>query len=151
MPEIASCILVLLATACLVRTLNLNLKQVVAFVTLIKRLRATMRGRYSLATDKMQERDRCREFLTNPPLVCYSHVMSSNLDQLTADAMKLPLRDRVQLAQRLVSTLDDEVESGVEDLWFAQAERRLEELRSGKVEGIDSDEAFRTAREALKQ
>lgn len=77
--------------------------------------------------------------------------MSSNLDQLTADAMKLPLRDRVQLAQRLVSTLDDEVETGAEELWFAEAERRLEELHSGKVEGIDADEAFRTAREALKR
>ncbi len=76
--------------------------------------------------------------------------MSSNLDQLTADAMKLPLRDRVHLAQRLVSALDDEVEPGAEGLWFAEAERRLEELRSGKVEGIDSDEAFRTAREALQ-
>lgn len=77
--------------------------------------------------------------------------MSSNLDQLTADAMKLPLRDRVQLAQRLVSTLDEEVESGTEELWFAEAERRLEELRSGKVEGIDADDAFRSAREALKR
>ena len=77
--------------------------------------------------------------------------MSSNLDQLTADAMKLPLRDRVQLAQRLVSTLDDEVEAGAEELWLAEAERRLEELHSGKVEGIDSDEAFRAAREALKR
>ena len=77
--------------------------------------------------------------------------MSSNLDRLTADAMKLPLRDRVQLAQRLVETLDDEVEPNTEALWFAEAERRLEELRSGKVEGIESDEAFRSAREALKQ
>lgn len=77
--------------------------------------------------------------------------MGSNLDQLTEDAMKLPLRDRVQLAQRLVETLDDEVEENTEALWFAEAERRLEELRSGKVEGIDSDDAFRTAREALKQ
>ena len=78
--------------------------------------------------------------------------MSSNLDQLTADALKLPLRDRVQLAQRLVSTLDDdEGEGGVETLWFAEAQRRLEELRSGKVEGIDADEAFRSAREALKR
>jgi putative addiction module component (TIGR02574 family) len=77
--------------------------------------------------------------------------MSSNLDQLTADAMKLPLRDRVQLAQRLVSTLDDEVESGTEELWFAEAGRRLEELRSGKIEGIDADEVFRSAREALKR
>jgi len=77
--------------------------------------------------------------------------MSSNLDRITADAMKLPLRDRVQLAQRLVSTLDEEVETDTEALWFAEAERRLEELRSGKVEGIDADEAFRNAREALKQ
>jgi putative addiction module component (TIGR02574 family) len=77
--------------------------------------------------------------------------MSTNLDQLTADAMKLSLRDRVQLAQRLVSTIDDEVEIDTEALWFAEAERRLEELRSGKVQGIDSEEAFRTAREALKR
>lgn len=76
--------------------------------------------------------------------------MSTDLDQLTADAMKLPLRDRVQLAQRLVSTIDDEIESDTEALWFAEAERRLEELRSGKVQGIDSDDAFRTALEALK-
>jgi len=75
--------------------------------------------------------------------------MSTNSDRLTANAMKLPLRDRVELVQRLVSTLDDEVESGTEDLWFAEAERRLEELRSGKVEGVDSDEVFRSAREAL--
>ena len=77
--------------------------------------------------------------------------MGSNLDQLTAAAMKLPIRDRVQLAQRLVSTLDDEVEPNTEALWFAEAEQRLEEFRNGKVQGIDADEAFRTAREALKR
>jgi putative addiction module component (TIGR02574 family) len=77
--------------------------------------------------------------------------MSTDLDQLTAEALKLPLRDRVQLAQRLVSTIDDEVETDTEALWFAEAERRLEELRSGKVQGIDSKDAFRTAREALKR
>lgn len=77
--------------------------------------------------------------------------MRSNLDQLTADAMKLPLTDRVQLAQRLVSTLDDEVEGDTEALWFAEAERRLEELRSGKVQGISAEDSFRNAREALKR
>jgi len=77
--------------------------------------------------------------------------MNSNLDKLTADAMKLLLRDRVQLAQRLVSTLDDEIEPDTGALWFAEAERRLEELRSGKVQGIPAEEAFRTAREALKR
>jgi len=77
--------------------------------------------------------------------------MSNNLDELTADAMKLPLRDRVQLAQRLVSTIDDKVETDTEALWFAEAERRLEEMRGGKVRGIDSAEAFQSAREIFKR
>jgi putative addiction module component (TIGR02574 family) len=77
--------------------------------------------------------------------------MSSNLDQLTADAMKLPLRDRAQLAQRLVSTLDEQIATDTEESWFAEAERRLEELRSGKVQGIPAEDVFRNAREALKR
>ena len=86
-----------------------------------------------------------------PRPLLFSQSMSTDLDQLTADAMKLPLRDRVRLAQRLVSTIDDEVETDTEALWFAEAERRLEELRSAKVQGIDSEDVFRTAREALKR
>lgn len=84
--------------------------------------------------------------------LCYAPIrMSTNLEQLTADAMKLSLRDRVQLAQRLVSTLDHEVEADTEVLWFAEAERRLEELRSGKVQGINSDVAFRDARKSVSR
>jgi hypothetical protein len=76
-------------------------------------------------------------------------VMSTRFDQIVADAMELPLRDRVRLAQRLISTVDDEVEADVESLWFTEAERRLEELRTGEVEGIDADEAFKKAWDAL--
>jgi putative addiction module component (TIGR02574 family) len=76
--------------------------------------------------------------------------MDTRFDEVVANAMKLPLRDRVRLAQQLTSSLDDEIETGVEVLWFAEAERRLEELRTGKVEGIDSDEAFQNARKALE-
>jgi hypothetical protein len=39
--------------------------------------------------------------------------------------MKLRLRDRVQLAQRLVETIDNEIETDAEELWFAEAERQL--------------------------
>ena len=77
--------------------------------------------------------------------------MATSYDEIIADAMKLPRRDRVRLAQQLASSLDDEVETGVEALWFAEAERRLEELRTGKVQGVDSDEAFRNARKALER
>ncbi|HEU4710978.1 MAG TPA: addiction module protein [Pyrinomonadaceae bacterium] len=75
--------------------------------------------------------------------------MSTQFDRIVADAMKLPLRDRVRLAQQLVSTIDDQTDTDVEGLWFDEAERRLEELHTGKVEGIDADEAFRRAREDL--
>jgi putative addiction module component (TIGR02574 family) len=75
--------------------------------------------------------------------------MSTQFDQVAADAMKLPLRDRVRLAQQLVSTLDDQSETEVEELWFSEAQRRLDELHNGKVEGIDAADAFRMAREDL--
>ena len=77
--------------------------------------------------------------------------MATPYDEIIADAMRLPLRDRVRLARQLASSLDDEVETGVEALRFAEAERRLEELRTGEVEGIDSDEAFQNARKALER
>jgi hypothetical protein len=76
-------------------------------------------------------------------------MMNRRFDEIVADAMELPLRDRVRLAQRLISTVDDEVEADVESLWFTEAERRLEELRTGEAEGIDSDEAFKKAWDAL--
>ena len=77
--------------------------------------------------------------------------MDTLFDEIVADAMKLPLRDRVRLAQRLVSSLDDRIETDVEALWAAEAERRLEELRTGRVKGIDAAEAFRKAHEALER
>ena len=75
--------------------------------------------------------------------------MSTQFDRVAADAMKLPVRDRVRLAQQLVSTIDSEADKNVEELWYAKAERRLEELHSGKVAGLDADEAFRRVREDL--
>jgi putative addiction module component (TIGR02574 family) len=81
--------------------------------------------------------------------------MGTRLEQLASDAMKLPVRDRVRLAQQLVATIEEDTETAtekeIEELWFAEAERRLEELRSGTVKGISGEAAFRNAREALKR
>ena len=54
-------------------------------------------------------------------------------------------------SDRLASSLDDQVDTDVEALWVAEAERRLCELRTGAVKGIDAAEAFRKAHEALKR
>ena len=76
--------------------------------------------------------------------------MSTQFDEVVEDAMKLPVRERVRLAQRLVDSVDEESEGDVSELWQAVAERRLEELESGAVEGIDATEVFKKARQALK-
>jgi putative addiction module component (TIGR02574 family) len=77
--------------------------------------------------------------------------MPATFEEIAADAMRLPPRDRVRLAQRLVSTLDPGVEEDVEELWLVEAERRLEELRTGKARGISASEAFRKVHAALKR
>ena len=44
---------------------------------------------------------------------------------LESKALKLSRRDRTSLAQRLLSSLDQDADAGVEQLWLEAAERRL--------------------------
>ena len=58
-----------------------------------------------------------------------------------------------QIAARrdgLVSQDGHPAEGLILTLWMEEAQRRLEELRTGQVKGIDSVEAFRKAREAVE-
>ena len=61
-----------------------------------------------------------------------------------------PRRDRARLAQRLISSLDPEMNDDVEKLWLQEAERRLAELKSGKVAGIPAEKVIRKARSTLR-
>lgn len=77
--------------------------------------------------------------------------MEVRFEDVIDDAMKLPARDRVRLAQQLISSLDEGADEDVESLWLAEAERRLEELRSGKATGVPAEEAFAKARDTLRR
>ena len=77
--------------------------------------------------------------------------MDARFEEIVASALKLPERERVRLAQDLIASLDKDVDPDVEALWLAEAERRLKELRSGKVRGVPADEAFARARNALRK
>lgn len=69
--------------------------------------------------------------------------MAMNLEALAAEAMKLALEDRAQLASRLLLSLEEPSESEIERLWLEEAERRLREFREGRVQGIPGDQAAR--------
>lgn len=65
---------------------------------------------------------------------------------IESEALKLPRRERARLAQRLITSLDQELDGDADKLWLQEAERRLGELKSGKVVGIPAERVIRKAR-----
>ena len=57
--------------------------------------------------------------------------------------MLAPAGERARLAQRLISSLDREVDADAEKFWLEEAERPLGELKSGQVGWTRPVEAFR--------
>ena len=66
------------------------------------------------------------------------------LDQLEQEVLKLPAEQRARLAERIISSLDEEAE--IEREWLAEVRRRDAELDTGKVEGIPLEDALASVR-----
>jgi putative addiction module component (TIGR02574 family) len=77
--------------------------------------------------------------------------MALTAEQIAEAALLLSNEDRARLADRLVESLDPEAGSPIHAVWAKEAERRLEEVRSGKVKTIPGDEALARVRKALGQ
>jgi putative addiction module component (TIGR02574 family) len=76
--------------------------------------------------------------------------MANLARELESKVLKLPRGERARLAQRLILSLDQEVDADVEKLWLQEAERRLGELKSGKVAGIPAPKVIRKARATIR-
>ena len=73
--------------------------------------------------------------------------MAMKREQIEDEARRLPRDERARLAEALISSLDEEAE--VERAWDVEIRRRVDELRSGAVEGISADEVFAELDEIL--
>ena len=79
--------------------------------------------------------------------------MSTPLEQVEAQALELPTRDRAALAHRLIASLDedgDDDPTEVELAWEEEIQQRLEAYRRGELETISSADVFAKARALLK-
>ena len=74
-------------------------------------------------------------------------IMSSTLEILEAEALKLPPADRSHLLERLIASLDSDPE--VEDAWEREADRREAALESGSVAEVSGPEAIARLRAKL--
>jgi len=71
-------------------------------------------------------------------------------EELIADAMALPLAERVTLAQALWESIDTGLPESDQDEAIREAIQREAELSSGKVTGLIHAEVMEAARRALK-
>lgn len=82
--------------------------------------------------------------------------MSDAARHVLAEALRLPVKERADLAAQLLRSLDDEErEEAVspdewQRVWTAEIEKRMREIREGKVALIDGDEVFREIQASLK-
>ena len=72
--------------------------------------------------------------------------MPLTLEQLAEEAMQLPSASRAILAERIVESLDIAQTDAIRRLWAAEAIRRRDEVRSGRVKPIPGDEVLAEVR-----
>jgi len=68
--------------------------------------------------------------------------MSLSVEQIAEEALALPSEARALLADRLAESLDPLEDGYAHELWVKEALRRRDDVRSGRVQTIQGDEAL---------
>jgi putative addiction module component (TIGR02574 family) len=82
-------------------------------------------------------------------VLSYLFVMAMTIEQIAEEALALPSESRALLADKLVESLDTAAFSRTDQAWLAEARRRRDDVRSGKVQTIPGDEALANVRRSL--
>lgn len=77
--------------------------------------------------------------------------MSENFDEILSAALSLSPGARAMLASQLLESLDRENQKRIDAIWGEEAERRMQEIRDGKVQAIDGELVMRRLRERRRR
>ena len=72
--------------------------------------------------------------------------MSRSVDDILAEALRLPREARADLARKLLASLDTMDEAETEELWIDEAIRRDDGLDSGAARAHPADEVLARVR-----
>ena len=75
--------------------------------------------------------------------------MSPRLQQIEAEALRLPPEERESLAGVLVQSLEDASVNEIDAAWIEEAEQRFQKRQAGKTDGIPSEKFFLEIRRDL--
>lgn len=73
-----------------------------------------------------------------------------SIEQLTQELLALPSESRALLADRLVESLEFDIDPAIEAAWLAEAQKRRREVQSGSVEVIPGKDALAQVRKLLE-
>jgi putative addiction module component (TIGR02574 family) len=74
--------------------------------------------------------------------------MQRSAHEVTEAALALSEEDRGRLAEKLVQSLDGDLDPGAEGAWAAEIERRLARIDAGQASTISMEEAIARMRRA---
>ena len=77
--------------------------------------------------------------------------MATTVERLAEQALKLPSESRARLADLLVESLDADDLGRIDRLWVAEAKRRRDDVRAGRVKTIPGEQARRKVRDAIRR
>jgi putative addiction module component (TIGR02574 family) len=62
--------------------------------------------------------------------------MTRAVEELYEQASQLPEEDRAELAGKLLESIEDRPDDGVEEAWASEVERRMADYRAGRMKTI---------------
>jgi putative addiction module component (TIGR02574 family) len=75
--------------------------------------------------------------------------MTEATAKLVDQLLSLPCEDRIYLLDRLIESLNAPSREEIDRAWAEEAERRLDELDSGKAKAIPGEQVFANIRKRL--
>jgi len=77
--------------------------------------------------------------------------MSITVEKIVEQAMTLPGESRAEVADLLVQSLETAELGHIDWLWVAEAIRRRDEVRSGKLQTTPGEQALGRVRDSLRR
>src|SRR5437870_7878795 len=79
------------------------------------------------------------------------HVSCMTVRVLEKQALELPPRSRVRLAEKIIESIDDYADPKLKEAWEREIERRVKEIKTGAEKGIPAGQVMKEARRALNE
>ena len=68
--------------------------------------------------------------------------MTATTDRVTEEALSLPADIRLNLVEKLITSLNLPIDEDIDRLWAKEAERRVSQIETGEVRLVPGEEVF---------